>query len=97
MLEGHGPRRMLSEQEVLIAAAVLLGLRYLGKKEARNGICKECAYSCTKTDAHFYSKIKKSYRLCYQGTIHRAAHGGILRDFEPGLVWSLPAGKRRQS
>lgn len=67
------------------------------KKEACNGICRECAHSCTKMGAPFYSKIKKSCRLCYQGTMYRATHGGVLQDVEPGLVRSLPAGKRRQS
>lgn len=98
MLEGHGLQRMLLEQELLITAAVLLGLWWLReKKEAHNGICRECAHFCTKMGAPFYSKIKKSCRLCCQGTMHTATHGGCLPDLEPGLVWSLPAGKCRQS
>lgn len=44
--------------------------------------------------APFYGKPKKVVDCA---TREWCIDGGILEDFEPELVWSLPAGKCRQS
>lgn len=50
-----------------------------------------------KDECPFSSKLKRSYTPWCQGMMYRAILEGILQDLEPGLIWSLPAGKGRQS
>lgn len=58
MLEDHELQQVLLEQEVLVTAAMLWGLGWLRKKkkEAHNGICRECARPWAKTGAHFLAR-----------------------------------------
>lgn len=57
------------------------------KKETYNGIFRECMYSCTSKFLKVLDCVAREW----------CTDGGFLQGFELELVWSLPAGKCRQS